>query len=87
MACSSFAQFSVSLLTLMKSLIQLQPDVCQQALVPVLLAAYNATLSKQGITTFLLMLKYSFRRNSLSPNPTKRSNTRKQSVGCCRRIF
>ena len=86
MACSSFGQFSVSLLTLMKSLIQLQPDVCQQALVPVLLAAYNATLSKQGITTFLLMLKYSFRRNSLSPNPTKRSNTRKQSVGCCRRI-
>ena len=49
MACSSFAQFSVALLTLMKSLIQLQPDVCQQALVPVLLAAYNATLSKQGI--------------------------------------
>ena len=43
----------------MKSLIQLQPDVCKQALVPVLLAAYNATLSKQGKINLLLMLKHS----------------------------
>ena len=43
----------------MKSLIQLQPDVCKQALGPVLLAAYNATLSKQGKINLLLMLKHS----------------------------